>query len=78
MRTVEFEGIKVQYDETRTKSYKWQKKAMSGDPGRTMSAMEELLCGKDEEVADQLGDDADAMSRLFEAVLADIGSKAKN
>lgn len=78
MRTIEFEGIEVEYDERMTKSYRWQKKALSGDPSRSIEAIEMLLCGKDEEYAEALGDDAEAMDRLFTAVLEDVGAKAKN
>ena len=84
MRTIEFEGIEVTYDERVTRSWKWQKAVASGDMSRTIGAMERLFCGRDEEYADALcgnedPDDldtsADAMQRLVMAVMEDAGAK---
>ena len=86
MRTIEFRGIEVEYDERCTKSWKWQKAVASGDMPRIIKAVERLLCGRDEEYADLLsGNDdpdspdesADAMQELIGACIADL-SKAKN
>lgn len=85
MRTIEFEGVKVEYDERCVLSYKWQKAANSGDTARIMGAVERLLCGRDEEYADALsksGDDMDdsmeLMGKLLGAVIEDMGRTAKN
>jgi hypothetical protein len=84
MRTIEFEGIEVTYDDRVTRSWKWQKAAASGDQSRMLEAMEKLFCGRDEEYADALcGNDdpddldtsADAMQRLVVAVLEDANAK---
>lgn len=84
MRTIEFEGIEVTYDERVTRSWKWQKAAASGDTARILHAMEQLFCGRDEEYADALcgnenPDDldtsADKMERLVTAVLEDANAK---
>ena len=48
MRTIEFNGVTVQYDERCTLSYRWQKAMNSGDPQRSTKAVSRLLCGKDE------------------------------
>ena len=86
MRTIEFNGIKVTYDERCTLSWKWQKAVASGDPARGTHAIEQLLCGRDEEYADLLcgNDDADgldtsanAMQELVAACVADMAA-AKN
>lgn len=86
MRTIEFRGIKVEYDERCTHSWKWQKAVASGDMARSVSAVERLLCGRDEEYADALcgNDDPDApdtsaevMTELIAAVIADT-NEAKN
>lgn len=74
MASTVFNGIEVEYDEKCVKSYKWQKRVAKGDP----FALETLLLGKDEEVADQLGDDVDVMTELIQAITEDIGGKAKN
>lgn len=86
MRTIEFRGIKVTYDERCTLSWKWQKAVASQDPARSIRAVESLLCGRDEEYADLLcGNDdhdapdtaADAMSELIAACIADM-NESKN
>ena len=56
MRTIEFRGIEVTYDERCTLSWKWQKAVASQDPKRSIGAVEALLCGRDEEYADLLCD----------------------
>ena len=84
MRTIEFKGVTIEYDERVLKSWKWQKAAASGDMARILGAMERLLCGRDEEYADLLcgnedPDDldtaADAMQGLVTAVLEDANAK---
>lgn len=84
MRTIEFKGVEITYDERCAKSWKWQKAVASGDMSRTLAAMERLLCGRDEEYADQLcgnedPDDldtsADVMQELVMAVIEDASAK---
>ena len=77
MRTIEFRGMTFEYDDRCTKSYKWQKKALSGDSGRALVAIEDLFAGRDEEYAEMLGDDAEAMQELIAAVVADT-NESKN
>lgn len=69
---IEFRGVEVEYDEKCPKSYIWQKKLAKSDP----AAIEQLLLGRDEEVAEKLGDDMDAMAELLQAITEDV--KAKN
>lgn len=84
MRTIEFKGIEVEYDEKCLLSWKWQKAVASGDQSRAVRAMERLLCGRDEEYADLLcGNDdpeapdtsAEAMQELVAACLSDANAK---
>lgn len=86
MRSIEFRGITVEYDERCTKSWKWQKAIASGNTERGIRAIERLLCGRDEEYADMLcsNDDpeeldssADVMQELLAACVADL-NEAKN
>ena len=77
MRTIEFKGVKVDYDETCIRSWKWQKAVNSGDPARSVAAIERLFAGKDEDIADALGDDIEVMGELLAAITAD-NTKAKN
>lgn len=87
MRTIEFQGIEITYDERCMKSYKWQKAMNSGDSTRSTKALEQLFAGRDEEYADALcgNEDADSldssmdvMADLLAAVLEDMGQTAKN
>lgn len=86
MREIEFHGITVEYDERCTKSWKWQKAVASGDMARITKAIEQLLCGRDEEYADLLCDNedpdavdtsADLMQELIGACIMDM-APAKN
>lgn len=77
MRTIEFKGITVEYDETVSKSWKWQKAVASKDEAKTVAAIERLFLGKDEEIADQLGDDINVMGELLAAITQDMAT-AKN
>ena len=88
MRTIEYKGHEFEYDETVTKSWKWQKAVASGDISRSVSAIDRLLCGRSDEYADILsGNDAgsdeldesmDDMTALVQAIMAEIGGTAKN
>ena len=88
MKTIEYMGHEFEYDETVTKSWKWQKAVASGDPARSTRAIERLFCGRDEEYADvlsgidpdsdELDDAMDKMAGLMAAIMAEIGGTAKN
>lgn len=77
MRTIEFNGVKVDYDESILNSWKWQKRLSSGNPAAGVAAVEELLLGKDDEVADAIGDDVTTMAELVSAIM-EANGKAKN
>lgn len=77
MRTIEFRGVTVEYDETCVKSWKWQKSIASGDVSKSISAIERLLLGRDEEVADELGDDFETFTELVATIIDDI-NQSKN
>lgn len=75
MRTINFEGHEIEYDETCIKRYKWQKALASGDPARMVSAIESLFAGKDEEVSEIVGGTMDAMTALISAISEELGAK---
>lgn len=77
MQTIEFRGITIAYDETCIKSWKWQKALASGDDKRGVAAIERLLLGKDEEIADALGDDIEVMGELIGEIV-NASRAAKN
>lgn len=65
MRTIEFRGMTVEYDEKCPNSWTWQKAMASGDDKRGFAAIERLLMGKDDEIAEKLGDDFESMGELI-------------
>lgn len=83
MRTIEFRGVSVEYDERCVMSYRWQKAMNSGDPERSGKAIERLYAGKDEYIAyalsadkpmsyeDWLNDDGDWLDESMDA-MADL------
>ena len=78
MRSIEFKGVNVEYDENVLKSYKNMKKLARIDtnPAGAFDIFEALYLGRDEEYADAFADDDQAMGELFKAVVAD--AKADN
>jgi hypothetical protein len=77
MRTIEFNGVSVEYDERLVHSWKWQKRLAKSDGMAGLLAVEELLLGKDEEVAEAIGDDVETMGKLVASII-DENNKAKN
>ena len=55
MRTIDFKGTSVQYEEKCVMSYRWQKALNSGDEARGLKAIERLFCGRDEYYAYAIG-----------------------
>ena len=74
MASIEFRGKTVEYDEKCPKSYRWQKMVTRSD----MRAIEDLFLGKDEEVAQLFGDDADVMQELVLTIIQDSSQQSKN
>ena len=75
MRTIEFRGVTVEYDETCPRKWKWQKAIASGNGPKSISAIEELFCGKDEEISEELGGDFQTMTELVAAIMEDMEAK---
>ena len=88
MKTIEHKGHEFEYDETVTKSWKWQKAVASGDIARSVGAIDRLLCGRSDEYADilsgnepgtdELDESMDAMTGLVQAIMEELGGTAKN
>ena len=74
--TIEFEGIEVEYDPKKLNSWKVQKMIAKGGEG-PFDALDVILCGKSDEVAEQLGDDASKMTELVNMLVA-LSPTAKN
>lgn len=76
MPSFTFEGVNVEYSHKALHSWSIQKKlAAGGAPG--YEAVDAILCGKSDDVAAQLDDDADKMVELMVALGA-LDSQAKN
>lgn len=74
--TLSFEGIEVEYNPSALTSWKVQKKIAQGGFA-TFEALDIILCGKADEVAEQLGDDIGKMVELAQA-LSVLSAAAKN
>ena len=57
MRTIEFRGVKVAYNELCVKNWRWQKAVVSEDVKRSTKAIERLLDNEDEYYVYALGTD---------------------
>lgn len=74
--TVDFNGKKIKYDKTAVKSFKVQRALATPGPGM-FDAVDRILLGKSEEVAETLGDDMQEMTALLTAI-AEQEAEAKN
>lgn len=79
MSTIEHKGTTVEYDPSVLTKWRWQRAVASGDMTRTFAAFDELLCGKSDEVAEQLGGEMEDMQDLILAIMAESkDQQAKN
>ena len=76
MPSFTFEGVNVEYDPKAIHSWSIQKKLAAGGASG-YEAVDAILCGKSDDVAAQLDDDADKMVELMVALGA-LDSQAKN
>lgn len=68
LKTITHEGVKVAYDPAAFKSWRFMKSLSHRDT--QFDAIDILLCGKSDEVAEKLGDSIDAMTSLLTAITA--------
>lgn len=76
IKGIDFEGIHVNYDDSLLHSWSFMKGI--NDPQKQFSSMDDLLCGKSDEVAEQLGDSMDKMTDLLGRIVTIEGNAAKN
>lgn len=76
MHHITFEGHEIAYDEKKLHSWKVQKQLAKGGAD-AYDAVDAILCGKSDEVADLLGDDADKMADLL-VMLGSLSGESKN
>lgn len=73
---VEFKGKKIKYDKSAIRSWKVQRALVQPGPGM-YEAIDKILLGKADEVAEGLGDDVQEMTALLTAI-AEQEADAKN
>ena len=78
MRTFDYDGHEIIYDESVLKDYRTQKVMARGDVAGFFDVLEKLFCGRDEEYADLVGGTAESMAPLIQACMEDAGSAVKN
>ena len=76
MHHITFEGHEIAYDEKALHSWSVQKKLAQGGAA-AYDAVDVILCGKSDEVAATLGDDADKMTGLL-MMLGSLNGDSKN
>lgn len=68
LKTITHEGVKVAYDPSAFKSWRFIRALNNRDT--QFDAIDILLCGKADEIAEQLGDSLDSMTSLLTAITA--------
>lgn len=75
-KTISFNGKKIKYDEAEIHKWSTMKELASGTG--TFDAIDRILCGKSDEVAQSLGDDVSAMHELIDKIATVEGNAGKN
>lgn len=70
-KTIEYLGHEFEYDDSCTRSWRWQKRMSSPDRGAQLRALTQLLCGRDEYYAYVLGTDDPISYEEYEALTDD-------
>lgn len=76
-KTITFRKHKVTYDADAITSWRVQKLMAAGGLS-SFEAVDVILCGKSDEVADLIGGSMDDMAELITAIVALEGKQAKN
>ena len=76
-KTIHFKEHTFSYDGDALMSWRVQRLIAQGGSG-SFDAIDAILCGKADEVADALGGGVDAMAELVTAIVALEGGEAKN
>lgn len=75
-KTIDFEGVKVKYDDAELNKWSTQKQLTTYEG--QFPALDRILCGKSDEVAEKLGDSMEAMQQLLQRIVAISGNTGKN
>ncbi len=75
-KTIDFDGATIEYDDAKLNSWSVQKRLVTA--AGQFEAMDEILCGKSDEVAQRLGDSMERMTELLSRIVAINGNAGKN
>lgn len=75
-KRITFEGVEVEYDDSQLNKWSVMKQLVTVD-GQFV-AMDKILCGKSDAIAEALGDDITKMSELISHIGAANGNTGKN
>lgn len=75
-KKIKFNDINVEYDDSQLNKWSVQKQLTTIDG--QFSAMDKILCGKSDEIAEKLGDSMEEMTELLQRIVAINGNTAKN
>lgn len=78
MKVIKFRGEEIQYDERKLRSWKIQRMIASSGAAGAFDAIDAVLLGKADEIAEMFDDDVDAMGELVNQIVEIEGSAAKN
>lgn len=73
---ISYEGVDVAYDPSQLE--RWSVVKALSSPTTMFGALDAILCGRSDEVAEALGDSMEAMEGLLERIVAASGAAAKN
>lgn len=76
VKKIDFEGIKVEYDDSELSKWSTQKQLTSYDT--QFQALDRILCGKSDAIAEKLGDSMETMMQLIQRIVEISGNIAKN
>lgn len=75
-KTITYKGHKIKYDDAEV--HKWSTLRQLSSPDGQFDAIDRILCGKADEVAEKLGDDFEEMMGLLGQISAVEGNAGKN
>ncbi len=76
VKKINFDGIDIKYDDAQLNKWSVQKDLTRFD--KQFDALDRILCGKSDEVAEKLGDDMDKIMELLQRITATSGNAGKN
>lgn len=78
MKVIRFKGEEIQYDERKLRSWKIQRMIASAGAAGAFEAIDAVLLGRADEIAEMFDDDVDTMGELLNLIIDAEGGTAKN